>query len=217
MPSLTTNRSEFQAALADWYARAQRPLPWRTGSAYRTVVSELMAQQTQIRTMLPYFERWMARFPDFETWRRLRARKYQALGGLGYYSRARNLHKLAGEYVALEPKPSTRDAWQALPASAPTALLQSADREGYPAAGGRQCGAHSGKAGPGRALPPQRRGSEGLTPLADAVLNTATGRPQSAMMNRGNRLPEGKPLCTVCPVVGSAQLQPVALRPSYPK
>ena len=55
---LYANRDPFRKALAAWYAGAQRPLPWRTEpSLYRTVVSELMTQQTKIKTMLPYFAR----------------------------------------------------------------------------------------------------------------------------------------------------------------
>ena len=65
---LFSNKAIFRKMLAAWYATAQRPLPWRSEpSLYRTVVSELMAQQTQIKTMLPYFKRWMQRFPNFTT------------------------------------------------------------------------------------------------------------------------------------------------------
>ena len=63
----------FRKALLAWFARHQRPLPWRTEvSAYRTVVSELMCQQTQVATVLPYFERWVARWPNFDALARAR-------------------------------------------------------------------------------------------------------------------------------------------------
>ena len=106
--SLLSQPEDFQQALAAWYTTAQRPLPWRTEpSLYKTVVSELMAQQTQIKTMLPYFDRWLKRFPDFQTLADAPSEDVlKHWEGLGYYSRARNLHKLAKEYVALDPKPS---------------------------------------------------------------------------------------------------------------
>ena len=60
--------TSLQEQLLEWYTREQRPLPWRVNpSLYKTVVSEFMAQQTKIKTMLPYFERWMQRFPSFES------------------------------------------------------------------------------------------------------------------------------------------------------
>jgi A/G-specific adenine glycosylase len=75
----------FRKALLAWYVRHQRPLPWRTEvSAYRTVVSELMCQQTQVATALPYFERWVARWPGFTALAKAReAEVLAAWAGLG--------------------------------------------------------------------------------------------------------------------------------------
>ena len=65
-PKLVSQRAAFQAALHAWYRVHQRKLPWRTDpSLYRTVVSELMLQQTQVVTVLPYFDRWLRELPDF--------------------------------------------------------------------------------------------------------------------------------------------------------
>ena len=96
---LFLNKAIFRKMLVAWYVTAQRPLPWRTEpSLYRTVVSELMAQQTQIKTMLPYFKRWMQRFPNFTTLADAPADDVlKHWEGLGYYSRARTLHRLAKE------------------------------------------------------------------------------------------------------------------------
>ena len=118
---LFSNKAIFRKMLAAWYATAQRPLPWRSEpSLYRTVVSELMAQQTQIKTMLPYFKRWMQRFPNFTTLADAPAEDVlKHWEGLGYYSRARNLHRLAKEYVTLDPKPANREEWQRLPGIGP--------------------------------------------------------------------------------------------------
>lgn len=91
----------FVPALLDWYKVNTRDLPWRSDlSPYRTWVSEIMLQQTQVDTVIPYFDRWMARFPDIHA---LAAADEQevlsAWEGLGYYSRARNLHKAAQKLV----------------------------------------------------------------------------------------------------------------------
>ncbi len=89
--------SPFAAALLDWYAQHARDLPWRrTRDPYAIWVSEIMLQQTRVETVLPYFARWMARFPNLESL--ASASQQEALSlweGLGYYSRARNLHRAA--------------------------------------------------------------------------------------------------------------------------
>ena len=92
----------FRAVLTEWFRAQGRDLPWRhTRDPYTILVSEIMLQQTQVATVVPYFERWMARFPDVRT---LAAAQEQevlhAWQGLGYYSRARNLHKAAQQIVA---------------------------------------------------------------------------------------------------------------------
>jgi A/G-specific adenine glycosylase len=83
--------------LLAWYRKNQRTLPWRDHpDPYAVWVSEIMLQQTRVETVIPYFERWMRLFPDVRT---LAAAFEQdvlnAWEGLGYYSRARNLHKAA--------------------------------------------------------------------------------------------------------------------------
>ncbi|HJW91765.1 MAG TPA: A/G-specific adenine glycosylase [Anaerolineales bacterium] len=87
----------FQTRLLEWYTQNARRLPWRGNpDPYAVWVSEIMLQQTRVGTALPYFERWMARFP---TIRALALASQQevlaAWEGLGYYSRARNLHRSA--------------------------------------------------------------------------------------------------------------------------
>jgi A/G-specific adenine glycosylase len=87
--------------LLDWYDQHARQLPWRTHpEPYRVLVSEIMLQQTRVETVLPYFERWMERFPDVQA---LAAASQQevlaAWEGLGYYSRARSLHRAAQQVV----------------------------------------------------------------------------------------------------------------------
>ena len=85
------------AKLLKWYNANQRTLPWRGHpSAYAVWVSEIMLQQTRVETVIPYFEKWMRLFPDVQAL--AEASEHDVLNtweGLGYYSRARNLHKAA--------------------------------------------------------------------------------------------------------------------------
>ncbi|MCH8157887.1 MAG: A/G-specific adenine glycosylase [Nitrospinae bacterium] len=84
--------------LLAWYDKTKRDLPWRkTSDPYRIWVSEIMLQQTQVKTVLPYYGRWMKAFPTVEKLASASERKVLKLWeGLGYYSRARNLKKAAG-------------------------------------------------------------------------------------------------------------------------
>jgi A/G-specific adenine glycosylase len=83
--------------LLRWFDHNRRDLPWRRApSPYRTLVSELMLQQTGVATVVPYFQRFVARFPDFATLAAAREEEVTALwSGLGYYARARNLRRAA--------------------------------------------------------------------------------------------------------------------------
>jgi len=91
-------RDSFAARLLDWHVRAGRhDLPWQTGrSAYRVWVAEIMLQQTQVTTVVPYFNRFITRFADIAA---LAAAPLDEVlhhwSGLGYYARARNLHAAA--------------------------------------------------------------------------------------------------------------------------
>jgi A/G-specific adenine glycosylase len=88
---------DFRARLARWFGKNARDLPWRrTREPYAILVSEIMLQQTQVATVVPFYERWMRRFPDVAAL--ADADENEALRfwqGLGYYSRARNLHRAA--------------------------------------------------------------------------------------------------------------------------
>jgi len=88
---------DISTSLLDWYDQNARQLPWRSDiSPYRTWVSEIMLQQTQVDTVIPYFERFILRFPDLPSLARAsQADVLREWEGLGYYGRARNLHKAA--------------------------------------------------------------------------------------------------------------------------
>ena len=87
--------------LAWWDVHGRKDLPWqRERTPYRAWVAEIMLQQTQVSTVVPYFERFVARFPDAESLARAGLDEVLHLwSGLGYYARARNLHRAAGVVV----------------------------------------------------------------------------------------------------------------------
>jgi len=90
-------KQRFRSALLRWYHHHGRDLPWRdTRDPYAILVSEFMLQQTQVASVLPYYDRWLRRFPDFHALARaLQSDVLHAWQGLGYYARARNLHAAA--------------------------------------------------------------------------------------------------------------------------
>ena len=89
--------AEFSRRLRRWFVRNARDLPWRrTRDPYHVLVSELMLQQTQVSRVLDYYERFLARFPTLADLSKAQPRRVmEAWQGLGYYARARNLHRLA--------------------------------------------------------------------------------------------------------------------------
>jgi len=106
--------------MASWFDRQKRVLPWRENpTVYRVWVSEIMLQQTQVATVIPYFERFMARFPTLETLAEAPIEDVLRLwAGLGYYSRARNLHRAARTFAS-SGFPETREQWLEVPGVGP--------------------------------------------------------------------------------------------------
>ncbi len=104
-------------SLEQWFNLQKRALPWRESpTLYRVWVSEVMLQQTQVVTVIPFFERWMARFPTVQ--HLAQAPEEEVLGlwaGLGYYSRARNLHRGAQIIVEQRRFPESRAEWLEIP------------------------------------------------------------------------------------------------------
>jgi A/G-specific adenine glycosylase len=92
----------FQARLLGWFAEAKRDLDWRrTRDPYRVWISEIMLQQTRVAAVLPYYRRFLARFPTMDALARARLDAVlRSWAGLGYYGRARNLHRAAKQIVA---------------------------------------------------------------------------------------------------------------------
>jgi len=103
--------------LLEWYRKSHRDLPWRrTSDPYRIWVSEIMLQQTRAQAVIPYYERFLARFPSVEVLAAAREDQVLALwAGLGYYSRARNLHRAARQIAEGGGFPRDYDGIRALP------------------------------------------------------------------------------------------------------
>jgi A/G-specific adenine glycosylase len=124
LPAPDAPHGDVSAALLDWFSCHRRDLPWRrTYEPYHVWVSEIMLQQTQMERGVAYFTRWVERFPDVAAL--AEAHEDEVMKhweGLGYYSRARNLHKAARLiHDRLDGRlPDTVEALQALPGSGPT-------------------------------------------------------------------------------------------------
>lgn len=121
MAEFALSTEAFQRRVFDWFdLHGRKTLPWQQNkTAYRVWVSEIMLQQTQVATVVPYFERFMGRFPNVQTLAEAPQDDVLHLWtGLGYYARARNLHKAARQVVedyAGEFPTHDLDAMTALP------------------------------------------------------------------------------------------------------
>lgn len=107
-------------ALAKWYRAHHRKLPWRESkNPYFIWISEVMLQQTTVAAVVPYFDRFILKFPTVDTLAAAPLEDVLELwSGLGYYSRARNLHKSA-QVLYLNPFPTTYKKWLELPGLGP--------------------------------------------------------------------------------------------------
>ncbi|SQI21068.1 A/G-specific adenine glycosylase [Salmonella enterica subsp. arizonae] len=132
--------SQFSAQVLDWYDKyGRKTLPWQINKTpYKVWLSEVMLQQTQVTTVIPYFERFMARFPTVTDLANAPLDDVLHLWtGLGYYARARNLHKAAQQVATLHDGvfPQTFDEVAALPGvgrSTAGAILSLALGKHYP-------------------------------------------------------------------------------------
>lgn len=199
--------TDFRSALLNWYGQHQRVLPWRTEpSLYRTVVSEFMLQQTQIKTALPYFERWMQRFPDFKTLADADSEVVlKHWEGLGYYNRARNLHKVAQWIRDSDEVPNTAEAWKALPGIGDyTAAAIASIAQAYPAAvvDGNVVRVLARLTNEQTAFPNNGKAVQFFQGLANDLLDTdAPGDANQAMMEIGATVcTKGTPDCIICPL-----------------
>jgi A/G-specific adenine glycosylase len=205
--SLQARAETFRSSLLAWYRANRRTLPWREApSLYKTVVSELMLQQTQIKTALPYFARWLDELPDFTALAAAPEEQVLKLWeGLGYYSRARNLHKLARAVVAMPSPPKTPDAWRELPGIGPyTAAAITSITFGAQAAcvDGNVVRILARLTADSTEFRDSSSAAKVFTPLAQALLNpTEPGDHNQAMMELGATIcTKANPACDRCPV-----------------
>ncbi len=111
----------LQASLLQWYHAHRRKLPWREDpQPWHVMLSELMCQQTRIATVLPYYDRFLERWPTVQDFAAAPEEQVMsAWAGLGYYRRARNLHAAAKEAAARGGIPSTKAELLELPGIGP--------------------------------------------------------------------------------------------------
>jgi A/G-specific adenine glycosylase len=118
-----TSDSEWESRLVDWYLINKRDMPWRSDpTPYKVWISEMMLQQTQVATVIPYFNRFIKQFPSVSALAKAPLTDVlKCWEGLGYYSRARNLHKAANIVITKYNGnfPSDKSAMLALPGIGP--------------------------------------------------------------------------------------------------
>ena len=204
-------KTDFAARVLRWYDRhGRKDLPWQnTDDPYRVWVSEIMLQQTQVQTVIPYYQRFMHRFPDVASLADAGLDEVlQHWSGLGYYARARNLHH-AAEIVRDQHGgrfPATNEAVSELPGvgrSTAAAILALTFDQRHAILDGnvkRVLARHAAVDGwPGRTTVARQ-----LWELAEALTPTArVGDYTQAMMDLGATLcTRSRPACAMCPVQG---------------
>lgn len=204
----------FAERLLAWFDRCGRhDLPWqRDPTPYRVWVSEVMLQQTQVATVIPYYERFMGRFPDLEALANAPADEVLAYwSGLGYYSRARNLHR-AAQLIRDQHAghfPEDVETVMALPGigrSTAGAILSLACRQCHPILDGNVKRVlsrfHAVEGWPGRREVEQR-----LWQLAaeHTPVNRTAAYTQAIMDLGASLCSRSRPACIECPVVGGCE------------
>ncbi len=204
---LTTRAPKLRKALLSWYQKHQRDLPWRTvTSPYRTVVSELMLQQTQVATVLPYFNRWVQRWPNFSALAQADADEVLAAwAGLGYYRRARLLHALAKEVALLKVLPSTAEAWLQFTGVGPytaAAIASISFKDPVAVVDGNVVRVLSRLAGMKTAFASGAHAVKRVTPLANGLVDPREpGNYNQAVMELGSQVcKKAAPACPGCPL-----------------
>ena len=204
---------QFRAGLLAWFEGQKRDLPWRrTKEPYAIWVSEIMLQQTRVAAAIPYFERFLKRFPNY---RALAAASEEDVlrhwAGLGYYYRARNMRKAAAlmcemggfprEYEAILKLPGVGDYTAAAVSSIAFGLPQAVVDGNVKRVVSRLFASHTG-----------------IAELADELLDRAhAGDFNQAMMELGATLCLPKnPQCLLCPVAKLCQARAQGLQHEFP-
>ncbi len=217
--------ADFQWAVLDWFGvHGRKELPWQQDpTPYRVWVSEIMLQQTQVAVVISYYARFMQRFPDIETLATASQDDVLAhWAGLGYYSRARNLHRAAQLLMEQHDGhfPETIEAIEALPGigrSTAGAILSLSKNLPHPILDGNvkrvlaRYFAIDGWPGTGNVLKLLWTLSEQLTP-ADR-----TAHYNQAMMDLGATLcTRSKPDCGRCPLQSGCEAHTLGRQSDFP-
>jgi A/G-specific DNA-adenine glycosylase (EC 3.2.2.-) len=221
---MPADEKDFAHRVLAWYdVHGRHDLPWQQpASTYRVWISEIMLQQTQVTTVIPYFERFVARFADVSALAQADLDEVLSLwAGLGYYARARNLHRCAqvlerdhgGEFPhALEAVcalpgigRSTAAAILSLSRNAPLAILDGNVKRVL-------ARYHAVQGWPGQASVMRR-----LWQLSDAhTPSSRTGAYNQAMMDLGATLCQRQPDCPRCPLQNGCQARAQGNPRDYP-
>jgi A/G-specific adenine glycosylase len=215
---------QFRRDLLTWYRASKRDLPWRrTHDSYRIWLSEIMLQQTRVAAAIGYYERFLDRFPTIESLAAARLEEVLRIwAGLGYYSRARNLHRAAQEIVARYGGtfPRTWDAAIALPGIGKytaAAILSIAYGAPYAVLDGNVARVLARLDAIRGDLPTTRRWSALVARAQQLADRDAPGDWNQAMMELGATicLPQS-PRCDVCPVRRFCRARALGLANSLP-
>ena len=218
--------SALASRLIRWQVRHGRhDLPWqRTRDPYRIWLSEVMLQQTQVATVIPYYERFLARFPDVRSLAGAPLDDVLALwSGLGYYSRARNLH--AAAQVLVESWggrfPRTREALASLPGlgrstAAAIAVFAFGEREAILDGNVKRVLARHFAV---RGYPGEKRVEKRLWKLAESqVPGKDVERYTQALMDLGAGVcTRTRPACASCPLRASCEARSEGKAEAYPR
>lgn len=212
MPRPRLDPASFQERLLAWFDQhGRKNLPWQQAiSPYRVWLSETMLQQTQVATVIPYFQAFTESFPTVEA---LAAAPIDEVlrhwAGLGYYARARNLHKAAQRIAELGGFPDTLEGLMALPGigqSTAGAILSIAFNNSHPILDGnvKRVLARLNAIG---GWPGQSQVSKALWALsAELTPSVRAAEYTQAIMDLGATLcTRSKPLCLACPVSADCQ------------
>ena len=215
---------KFRKALLLWFVKHRRSMPWREKvSAYRTVVSELMCQQTQIATVIPYFNRWTKKWPDFSDLARSKESDVLAYwAGLGYYNRARNLRACAIEISQLKVLPTTATEWQKFKGIGPytaAAISSIAYNEPVAVVDGNVVRVLARVAGVKKVFADGSTAVKYFTPLANHLVDVQRpGDFNQAMMELGALVcRKANPACSTCPVAQWCRAQKENLTEGLPR
>ena len=216
---------ELVAVLETWYAEQKRPMPWRLNpTPYGCWLSEIMMQQTTYAAVLPYYERFLARFPSVESLAAAdEADVLKQWEGLGYYARARNLHKAARSLVvdgkAAWPKSAAE--WAKVPGVGPytaAALASVLKGEPVPVVDGnvaRVFARYWMISEDFKKLPARARLAERLTPEIEQA--AVPGNFNQAMMELGALVcTPTSPDCGVCPLRSGCAARKKGVQTDYP-